>query len=181
MISPAPPRTDQVHSRSSPVLVGLTCTTQAPACFARDGMRAAGCTKPEVPMANNRSHFWAASNARRNSLTGRSSPNQTTPGRTKPPQIQTGGLDRRPPSGSTGMPGGKMWAWPQVAQRGECRLPWRCSTSVLPARSCRSSTFCVTMVSLGTSVAKVATAMWAGFAGATELAREMGGRLQVRG
>lgn len=141
MMSPAAPRSDRVHSRSSPVVVGLICTTLALACFASEGMRAAGCTRPEVPMANNMSHSWAALNARCNSLTGRSSPNQTTSGRTKPPQLQMGGLNRRPPSGSSGMPGGTMWAWPQVAQRGECRLPWRCSTSVLPAQHLHAPPF----------------------------------------
>ena len=114
-------------------------------------------------MANSTSHSLAAAKAQLNSLMGKSSSNQTTPGRTEPSQWrQRGGRSRRPPSGSSGMPGGKMCAWPQTAQRGLCRLPCRCNTSVLPARSCKSSTFCVTTVSLGTCCAKAAMARWAG-------------------
>ena len=114
-------------------------------------------------MANSTSHSLAAAKARLSSLIGRSSLNQTTPGRTEPPQrLQRGGGSRRPPSGSSRMVGGKLCARPQAAQRGLCRLPCRCNTPTLPARSCKSSTFCVITVSFCTYCANEAMAMWAG-------------------
>ena len=51
----------------------------------------------------------------------------------------------------------------QSAQRGACRLPCRCSTFGLPARSCRSSTFCVITVSAGACAASLAMARCAAF------------------
>ena len=80
-----------------------------------------------------------------------------------PPQcVQLGGHSQRPPSGSSGTPGGRTCGRPQARQRGACRLPCRCTTWVLPARSCRSSTFCVTTVSRGTCRASSAMAWCAG-------------------
>lgn len=81
---------------------GFTCTTLAPCSSASPGIRAAGCTTPEVPTLSNRSHSQAAAKASRSAASGSASPNQTTPGRTCPPQAgQRGGSIRRPSSGST--------------------------------------------------------------------------------
>src|SRR5262249_4604029 len=97
MIDPAGPRKLKRTSGSSEVAVGLTCTTAAPRRAACSGTAAAGYTSDDVPTLNSTSHDCAASNARDNASSGNASPNQTTPGRTGPPQwTQRGGSSRRP-------------------------------------------------------------------------------------
>ena len=144
-------------------------------------------------MLSSRSHCSAASWAARQASAGRLSPNQTTPGRTGPPQAaQRGGSMRRPSSCSpfgapdaaalavaasavrisaavvpaaaaSALAGSARLQGARQSQRGACRLPCRCSTFGLPARSCRSSTFCVITVSAGACAASLAMARCAAF------------------
>ncbi|MNT36719.1 hypothetical protein D3C72_1728200 [compost metagenome] len=137
----------------------------APDASACPGSSAAGWTRADVPMLNIRSHRCAACTAALQESAGRLSPNHTTPGRTGAEQCaQAGGAMRRPVSCSsaTSAPSdtsvAKAYGDPQTEQRGACRLPCRCVTRGLPARSCRSSTFWVMTASSGTCRASSAMA-----------------------
>lgn len=83
----------------------------------------------------------AASVACSQASTGSVSPNQTTAGRSTPPQGQRGG------SGSMG-----TWSFrcsnPQAMHRTRQMSPCSLMMLPLPARSCNPSTFCVTRVNL---------------------------------
>ncbi|PAV68872.1 hypothetical protein WR25_26089 [Diploscapter pachys] len=138
---------------------GLTCTTVAPAASAMRGIEAAGCTRPEVPTDSSTSHCRAAAKACSSTASGNISPNHTTPGRNGPAQqAQRGGSMRRPCTASSGSATGSSAGRAQSRQRKAFSRPCKCSTARLPARSCRSSTFCVTRVSFGTCAASAAMA-----------------------
>ena len=61
---------------------GLIWITVAPARAAATGISAAGCTRPEVPIASSTSQLRAAATAAASRSAGSGSPNHTTPGRT---------------------------------------------------------------------------------------------------
>ncbi len=65
----------------------LISTMTAPACLANSGKLAAGWTSPEVPIEKKTSHVREACMAVASSSLGSNSPNQTTSGRSFPPQV----------------------------------------------------------------------------------------------
>ena len=122
---------------------------------------------PDVPTTSSSSHASTASTARRHGSSGNSSPNHTTPGRTGAPHSAHGGGCRCVTSSSGGS--GTCAGSAQPLHRGAKRLPCRCAATVLPARSCRSSTFCVMTATLATR-AQSASARCPAF-GSTERTR----------
>ncbi len=130
---------------------GLISTTTAPAWRAKWGSDAAGSTTADVPMLKNTWAFWAACMACSIASAGRFSPNQTTSGRSRPPQLgHLGGIS--PPAA-------------QVSITSPCSehlvrrmLPCSSITWGLPARWCRPSTFWVMRVKWGNLAAICARA-----------------------
>ncbi len=133
-----------INSQGSPKHTSsrLTWMTVAPAAKAISGISAAGLTIPEVPTDIKTSQSLILSIAVFQTPFGRSSPNQTTPGRRRP-------LQRRQRGGSISSPSKEIAACWLVNSAGrlhakpigQARLPWRCTTSRDPARSCNSSIF----------------------------------------
>jgi hypothetical protein len=112
-----------------------------------------------VPIEMKTSQSCAAANVVVHSSSGSISPNQTTPGLTYPSHLlHRGGSIRISVSGNGSRGRGDSCAVRQSMHLGECRLPCRWMTAGLPARSCRSSTFCVMTVSFGTCFASSTTA-----------------------
>ena len=142
--------------RRCPSILGFTTITVAPWVAEIHGNDAAGSTTFDVPTDRNTSHATAALRAAPNSTIGIGSPNHTTSGRIKAPQVGHSGGSAACASVGTIVPGHP------ALHRARISEPCRLITSREPARSCRSSTFWVTSVQCATREASVTSAWCAG-------------------
>jgi hypothetical protein len=106
-----------------------------------------------VPITKNKSAAWVDATASAHTFCGSPSPNHTTPGRSIAPHEQNGGKDSSRGRKSLRS---RSHTVHRTAQISPCTL----RMFLLPARSCRPSTFCVTSVKLGTRRSISASAKW---------------------
>src|SRR5471030_1599041 len=160
--SPASPRRAQSTVDENGVSSVLISITLAPACLAYGIRLAAGYTLADVPITRK---TWAEDTACSASFimpSGSGSPNQTTPGRARPPQAQCGGSFGR---GTLRL----GQCAPHTVQRRRQISPWSRRILPLPARSCRPSTFCVIRVYTGFRISNCTSALWAELGAAFEI------------
>ena len=131
-------------------------------------MSAAGVTIPDVPTEISTSQLFTKAIADFQTSEGKSSPYQTTPGRNFPLHLTHRGGSTSPPIAEVTCDGGISAVRWHAKHFGVERLPWRCSTSKDPARSCKSSMFCVITETLYPDSASRLTARCAALGAASE-------------